>query len=115
MDSKIVATVMNYLSQAKTVFQKGKIRFSVLNGVMQVTYHHQESITISQSIQGNKAEIFRQMQDFCLDCFFNFEWDGTSLTSKELAQVLGVNDDASRQMLSKIYSKLKIHEKQFLS
>lgn len=107
---------MNYLAHTKSVFQKGKIRFSVLNGVMQVGYHHhQEAITISQTIQGNKAEVFRQMQDFCLDCFFNFEWEGKALNSKELAQILGVNDDASRQMIGRIYSKIKIHEKQFLS
>lgn len=83
---------------------------------MQIAYHHhQEPIIISETLEGNKAEIFRQMQDFCLDCFFNFEWEGKALNSKELAQILGVNDDASRQMLSKIYKKLKIYEKQFLS
>lgn len=116
MDSKIVATVMNYLAQTKTVFQKGKIRFSALNGVMKVSYHHhQEPITISQTIQGNKAEVFRQMQDFCLDCFFNFEWDGEKVNTSVLAQILGIAEDNFRHTLSAIYKKLRIHEEQFLS
>lgn len=115
MNGRIVAAVMNYLEKSKAVFTKGKVRFSTCDGVMKISYHHnQEPIDSSKTLQGDRNEVVRQIQDFFLDCFFDFERDGGEINAGALWRVLWISEDAMRQLLSRIYKKLKIHEERFL-
>ena len=115
MNGRVIATVMNYIERSKSVFCNGKMRFSSCDGIMTISYHHnQNPINISKTLQGDRNEIIGQMQDFFLDCFFDFEWSGEEINATTLAKILWVNEDAMRQLLSRIYKKIKIHEERFL-
>lgn len=115
MDWKTIATIMWYLNQSKPVFKKWKVRFTTDDWVMRISYQHiEEPIKISQTISWSRIEILHQMQDFCLDCFFNFEWNWEELNTSVISKILWTTETNSRQILFNIYKKLKLHEKQFL-
>jgi len=107
--------LMNYLIKSRSIFVQGTVRFSVEDDQLFLSYtHNVHNIVIKKSVEWTKLEILRQIQDFCLDCYFDFEWDGKSLNLKDLSLLFGTSEGYVKIILNRIYKKLKIHEEQFL-
>ncbi|MBB1578552.1 MAG: hypothetical protein HG424_001010 [candidate division SR1 bacterium] len=116
MDGITLAYIIRYLQKSKSSFINGTVRFASEDNKMQISYtHNLQNLVIKKTISGTRTDMLHQIQDFCIDCYFDFEWTGQALTPLMLADLFGTTEGYARVVLNRIYKKLKKHEKQFLS
>ncbi len=102
--------ILKYFREVKTIFKKGNIHFAFKWDIIEVFYYpDREGSFISQRISTRAKDfmVFRRIQDFCLDCYFEFERDGYETDYIVIAKILWVTYDVSRSIVKNIYKKIR--------
>ena len=106
MQSETLLKIKSYLQRNKHNFINGQVRLIVENGIIKIAYKDAFiDFTVKERLNANDKKAYKQIKDFCLDVFYNNEWDGKPMTSQQIAELLDVSDGQVRRILSGIYKK----------
>lgn len=72
------------------------------------TAHLKIEMDLSIETQREYAEIREAIQDFLLECFYMYEWDGKPLRYKQIGALLGESKQAAHKEIKDITKKCKI-------
>ncbi|MDR3169801.1 MAG: hypothetical protein LBU27_08965 [Candidatus Peribacteria bacterium] len=67
------------------------MKFSIQGNVLTICYYRKEernSFSRKIKIQDNYKQVIEEIQDFCLDCYFENERDGSKVYKKDIADIL---------------------------
>ena len=115
MQATTLQRIKAYMQSIRPFFINWSIRLVAENSILKVHYKSAYvDFNVKEWIPLNDKEAFDTVTWFCFNAYTDYERDGQTLTSAQIGLLLGTSSENVRQMLSKIYKKIRLHGEQFL-
>lgn len=115
MQATTLQKIKAYMQSIRPFFINWSIRLVAENSILKVHYKSAYiDFNVKERIPLDDKEAFDTVTRFCFNAYTDYERDGQTLTSAQIGLLLGTSSENVRQMLSKIYKKIRLHGEQFL-
>jgi len=115
MQATTLQKIKAYMQSIRPFFINWSIRLVAENSILKVHYKSAYvDFNVKEWIPLDDKEAFDTVTRFCFNAYTDYERDGQTLTSAQIGLLLGTSSENVRQMLSKIYKKIRLHGEQFL-
>lgn len=108
--------LLHYFSQIAPLFVQGQIRFRTDSKGVKIQYSQSKfdggvgvetTFPYKTATTKDKRDTVWLVQDFVINCYYEYEWNGYALKLKELARLVGVNNATMSQILQQYLDKCK--------
>lgn len=115
MQATTLQKIKAYMQSIRPFFINWSIRLVAENSILKVHYKSAYiDFNVKEWIPLDDKEAFDTVTRFCFNAYTDYERDGQTLTSAQIGLLLGTSSENVRQMLSKIYKRIRLHGEQFL-
>jgi DNA-directed RNA polymerase specialized sigma subunit len=93
------------------------MKFSIQWNIIKVCYYWSESnnsFSRKIEIKENYKQVIEEIQDFCLDCYFENERDGNKVYKKYIADILGVDEMKVKNIMRNVFKKIRVNADKLL-
>lgn len=115
MQATTLQRIKIYMQSIRPFFVNWNIRLVAENWIIKVYYKSAFiDFNVKDQIPTEDKQAFTTVVCFCFNAYSDYEWGGETLTSTELWTLLATSPENVRQMIKKIYTKLRVYGEQFL-
>lgn len=115
MQATTLQKIKAYMQSIRPFFINWSIRLVAENSILKVHYKSAYvDFNVKERIPLGDKEAFDTVTRFCFNAYTDYEWEWQTLTSAQIGLLLGTSSENVRQMLSKIYKRIRLHGEQFL-
>lgn len=115
MQATTLQKIKAYMQSIRPFFVNWSIRLVAENSILKVHYKSAYiDFNVKEWIPLDDKEAFDTVTRFCFNAYSDYERDWQTLTSSQIGLLLGTSSENVRQMLSKIYKRIRLHGEQFL-
>ena len=115
MEATTLQRIKIYMQSVRPFFVNWSIRLVAENGIIKVYYKSAFiDFNVKEQIPENDKQAFNTVVRFCFSSYCDYERAGETLTSTDLWVLLATSPENVRQMIKKIYQKLRVYGEQLL-
>ena len=115
MEATTLQKIKVYMQSVRPFFINWSIRLVAENWIIKVHYKSAFiDFNVKEQVPLEDKQAFDTVVRFCFSAFSDYEWSWQTLTSGEIGRLLATSPENVRQMLSKIYKRIRLHGEQFL-
>ena len=110
MEATTLQKIKVYMQSIRPFFVNGNIRLVAENWIIKVHYKSAFiDFNVKEQVPLDDKQSLNTVVRFCFNSYCDYEWSWQTLTSGEIGALLNTSWENVRQMLSKIYKRIRLH------